>query len=373
MKKMSVLPVILALYLRMACGQAQPASPHEAAPHSPDRLPHVKQVLVAPPELPSHEQVATGGPRVVEVRLVIEEKRIEVAPGATIWALTYNGTVPGPMIVVHKDDYVELTLVNAKGNTLVHNIDFHAATGAMGGADLTKIMPGQKVTIRFKATRAGVFIYHCAPGGMMTPLHVASGMNGAIMVLPRAGLKDAQGRPVHYDRAYYLGEQDFYLPRDKDGRFRSYDSPAQGFGDMLAVMRTLTPTHVVFNGRVDALTGDHALQASVGERVLFITSQANRDTRIHLIGGHADLVWLGGTFADRPASDYQSWAIAAGSAAAALYRFQEPGTYVYLNHNLIEGVVLGANAAINVTGPWNDDLMKQISAPRASSIQESKN
>lgn len=365
MKKLSVLPVILALY--MTHGQAQPTAPQKANSRSPGHLPHVKQVLVAPPALPKHEQVARGVPEVVEVRLVIEEKQLKIAPDATVWALTYNGTVPGPMIVVHQDDYVQLTLVNAKGNTLVHNIDFHAATGAMGGGDLTRVMPGQEVTIRFKATKAGVFIYHCAPGGMMTPLHVVSGMNGAIMVLPKDGLKDAQGRLVHYDRAYYIGEQDFYIPKDKSGRYKAYDTPAQGFADMLAVMRTLTPTHVVFNGHVDALSGEHALQASVGERVLFITSQANRDTRMHLIGGHADLVWLGGSFADPPASHVQSWAIAAGSAAAALYRFQEPGTSVYLNHNLIEGVVLGANATINVTGTWNGDLMQQLSAPRTSS------
>ena len=84
----------------------------------------------------------------------------------------------------------------------------------------------------------------------MVPLHVVSDMNGAIMVLPRDGLKDAQGKPVTYDRAYYIGEQDFYLPRDEAGEYKTYPSPPAGFGDMMKVMRTLTPTHVVFNGSV---------------------------------------------------------------------------------------------------------------------------
>jgi nitrite reductase (NO-forming) len=54
-------------------------------------LPRVKQKLVTPPFLPEHEQVAVGGPKIVEIEFVIEEKEIEVAPGAYIQAMTYNG------------------------------------------------------------------------------------------------------------------------------------------------------------------------------------------------------------------------------------------------------------------------------------------
>ena len=43
-------------------------------------------------------------------------------------------------------------------------------------------------------------------------------------------------------------------------------------------MRKLIPTHVVFNGKVGALTGKNALTAKVGETVLIVHSQANRDT-----------------------------------------------------------------------------------------------
>ena len=158
-----------------------------AAGSSTDGLERVTQTLVAPPFLPTHKQTISGPPQVVQVRLVIEEKRIEVGPGASIWALTFNGSVPGPIIVVHEQDYVELTLINPANSTLPHNIDFHASTGALGGGALTNVAPGQEVVLRFKATKPGVFVYHCAPGGLMVPLHVVSGMNGAIMVLPRDG------------------------------------------------------------------------------------------------------------------------------------------------------------------------------------------
>ena len=182
-------------------------------------LPRVVQELVAPPFLPQHDQVAKGGAKIVEVTLDVVEQEMEIAPGVFVQAMTFNGTNPGPIIVVHEGDYVELTLRNPKSNTMPHNIDFHASTGAMGGGALTLVGPGQQVKLRWKATKAGTFIYHCAPGGAMIPYHVVAGMNGAVLVLPRDGLTDAEGEPVRYDGAYYIGEQDFYIPKDGGGQF----------------------------------------------------------------------------------------------------------------------------------------------------------
>ena len=179
-------------------------------------------------------------------------------------------------MVVHEGDYVELTLVNPESNTMPHNIDFHAATGALGGAELMLVNPGEQATLRFEARRAGVFLYHCAPPGM-TAWHVMSGMSGTLMVLPREGLRDAMGKRVHYDRAYTLGEFDLYVPRDEKGAFRRYESAGDAFADTLEVMKTLTPSHVVFNGKVGSLTGDNALKAKTGEAVMFIHSSALMD------------------------------------------------------------------------------------------------
>ena len=325
-----------------------------------DNLKRVTQELVAPPFLPKHDQVAIGGPKVVQIRLVVDQKEIQVAPDAWVQAMTFNGSVPGPMIVVHQNDYVELTLVNPAKNTFMHNIDFHASTGAMGGGELTKVAPGQEVVFRFKASKAGVFVYHCAPGGLMIPYHVVSGMNGAIMVLPRDGLKDQKGALVKYDKAYYIGEQDFYIPSSSDGEFKRYDSTAIAMGDTMQMLKTLLPSHIVFNGAVGALTGENAMTATVREKVLFLHSQANRDSRPHLIGGHADLVWRGGSFSDKPATNYETWFIAGGAAVAALYEFRQPGLYAYVNHNLIEAIMFGAVAHVVVDGEWNHDLMTQV-------------
>ncbi len=327
------------------------------------KLPRKKVALVAPPFVHEHEQVAAGGPKIVEFTMTIEEKPVVIdEEGTTLQAMTFHGSIPGPMMVVHEGDYVELTLINPATNEMPHNIDFHAATGALGGAALTHVNPGEQVTLRFKATRSGTFVYHCAPEGMI-PWHVVAGMSGTIMVLPRDGLKDDKGKPVRYDTVYYIGENDFYIPRDGEGKFINYETLGDSFPETMKAMRGLIPTHVVFNGRVGALTGKNAMKAKVGQTVLFVHSQANRDTRPHLIGGHGDYVWEEGKFANPPAKDLETWFIRGGSAGAALYTFLQPGVYAYVNHNLIEAAELGATAHIVVDGKWNDDLMTQVTAP----------
>ncbi|AZO09518.1 MULTISPECIES: copper-containing nitrite reductase [unclassified Mesorhizobium] len=359
---------LLGSVLTAAAVAATGATPVMAGAKAQDvaGLPREKVTLVAPPLVHPHDQVAKGGPKVVEFTMTIEEKPMVIdADGTQLNAMTYNGSIPGPLMVVHEGDYLELTLINPDTNSLAHNIDFHAATGALGGGALTLINPGEQVTLRFKATRTGTFVYHCAPGGAMIPWHVVSGMSGAVMVLPRDGLKDNKGKAIRYDRIYYIGENDFYIPRDEQGKFKKYDSVGDNYDDTVKVMRGLIPTHVVFNGGAGSLMGDNAMKANVGETVLIIHSQANRDTRPHLIGGHGDFVWEGGKFANPPAKDMETWFIRGGSAGAALYTFLQPGVYAYVNHNLIEAVELGATAHFTVDGKWDDDLMMQIEAPRA--------
>ncbi len=328
----------------------------------------VKQELVAPPFAPAHEQVATGGPKIIEITMETTERLMVVDEdtGASVWALTFNGSVPGPLIICHEGDMVELTLHNPADSMMEHNIDFHASTGALGGGGLTHVYPGEEAVLRWKATKPGCFTYHCAPGGAMIPYHVAHGMNGAVMVLPRDGLKDKDGNPLRYDSIAYIGEQDYYLPKDENGEYKYYETAGDDYADSIEAMRTLTPTHCVFNGAVGALTGENALRAKVGETVLMIHNQANRDSRPHLIGGHGNYVWEA-SFTESPMQDMETWFVRGGCAVAAMYTFEQPGVYAYVNHNLIEGVLLGATAHFVVDGEWDNELMEQVVAPRAFS------
>lgn len=328
----------------------------------------VNQPLVPAPFLPDHEQVATHPPRIVNVRMEIVEREVEIAPGVFVWQMAFDNSVPGPVPVVFQWDWVNLTLVNGtsdsvlfrqlgEDNVFLHNIDFHASTGALGGGELTKIAPGQEIGLLWRALKAGFFVYHCAPGGQMVPYHVVTGGNGGILVLPREGLRDGYGAPIRYDRAFYFGEQDYYVPMNSDGTSRRFGSFAEQMGSMLEVMRGLVPTHIAFNGKYGALTEDIRLEAEVGETILMLHSQANNPSFPHLIGGHGDWVWPYGKFNNRPDEGLETWDVVAGGTAAAVYTFQQPGVYAYLNHNLIKAFLYDAKAFIHVTGRWNDELM----------------
>jgi nitrite reductase (NO-forming) len=338
----------------------------------------VTQTLVAPPFLPEHEQVADGPPRIVKIRMDIVEREVEIAPDAFVWQMAFNNSVPGPIPVVHQYDWVELTLHNGASkqagfrvndgsgpNVQLHNVDFHASTGALGGGGLTKVKPGEEVVLTWRAVKSGLFVYHCAPGGTLVPYHVVTGGNGALLVLPREGLRDGYGNPIRYDRAIYVGEQDYYVPKNPDGTWRRSKSFAEQMDPMLEVMDGLIPTHVVFNGKTGALTRDIRLEAKVGETLLMLHSQANYPSWPHLIGGHGDWVWPYAKFNNRPDEGLESWDVVPGGSAAAVYTFKQPGLYAYLNHNLIMAFVKDAKAYIHVEGEWNDKLMEQTSPPTA--------
>ena len=128
----------------------------------------------------------------------------------------------------------------------------------------------------------------------MVPWHVTHWMNGAIMVLPREGLRDPADNSVKYDRGYYIGEQHYYLPEDENGEFMRCDAPSESFGD-----------------------------------------------------------------------DLETWDIAAGSAGASIHTIRQPGTFVYLSHNLIEAFVYDAKAILEAGGEWNNDLMERVDEPGA--------
>ena len=328
----------------------------------------VTQELVSPPFLPPHDQVASGPPRIVNIRMEIAEREVEIAPGVFVWQMAFNNSVPGPVPVVFQWDWVDLTLVNGTtqaldftqgevDNMLLHNVDFHASTGALGGGGLTNVEPGEEVGLRWRATKSGLFVYHCAPGGEMVPYHVVTGGNGAILVLPREGLRDGYGNPIQYDKAFYFGEQDYYIPMRPDGTSQRFHNYAHQRAPMLEVMRGLIPTHIAFNGIYGSLTEDIRLEANVGETVLFLHSQANNRSSPHLIGGHGDWVYPYGKFGNRPDEGLESWDVVAGGTAAMLYTFQQPGVYAYLNHNLIKAFLYDAKAFVHVNGGWNNELM----------------
>jgi len=84
---------------------------------------------VAPP-------VGNRAPQLVKVTLVAQELegKLDPSAGSTYKYWTFNGKVPGPFIRVRVGDTIEIHLKNSADSSMMHSVDFHAATGPGGGA-----------------------------------------------------------------------------------------------------------------------------------------------------------------------------------------------------------------------------------------------
>ncbi len=293
-------------------------------------MPRIRLDLVPPPAVPPpiHRDHAA---RVV-VDLEVKEKVAPIADGTTYTFWTFGGSVPGPLIRVRQGDTVELHLANAPDNRMPHNIDLHAVTGPGGGAPRTFVAPGHQTTFSFEATRAGLYVYHCAeaPVGM----HIANGMYGLVLVEPPEGLPPA--------REYYVMQGDFYTAG-------AYHTPGLQAFDMQKAIDE-RPTYVLFNGSEGSLSGDRALHAEVGEPVrLFVGNGGpNLVSSFHVIGAIFDRVWReGGTSVD---TNVQTTLIPAGGAAIAELEFQVPGNYALVDHSIFRAFNKGAVGTLVVTG-----------------------
>ncbi|MDO5710840.1 MAG: multicopper oxidase domain-containing protein, partial [Micrococcales bacterium] len=139
-----------------------------------------------------------GAERVQRHTFTVQEVRREVAPGVWQQRWTYNGGAIGPTLHGRVGDTFVITLVN-KGS-MGHSIDFHA--GVTPPDELMRtIAPGESLTYRFTAQRAGVWMYHCS--SMPMTAHIAAGMHGAVVIEP-------DGLPA-VDRQFLMVQSEVYL------------------------------------------------------------------------------------------------------------------------------------------------------------------
>ena len=300
------------------------------APVTAARLP---QPTVAPP-------VGARAPQTVQVALEAREVTglLSEGIGYTYW--TFGGTVPGPMIRVRQGDTVELTLTNAADNKAAHSIDLQAVNGPGGGGEVTMVAPGQSKTFRFQALTAGVFIYQS--GSDPLPQQVSSGMYGLIVVEPPQGLPKV-------DREFYVMQGELYLDGGRGDRGqRAYSAEKALAG---------APDYVVFNGAVDALTGENALRANTGEtvRLFFGVAGPNHGSRLHISGEIFDRIALEGTPLGDPArwtTNVQGASVPVGGTAIIELRAEVPGRY-RLTDGGLGNAQRGALGELIIEGPEN--------------------
>jgi nitrite reductase (NO-forming) len=294
--------------------------------------------LTSAPEVPA--KIFRTHPSHVIVSLTINEVEKEIAPGVRYTFWTFGGQVPGKFIRVRQGDVVEVRLKNDPTSKMPHNIDLHAVTGPGGGAASSFTAPGHETHFTFRATRPGLYVYHCATAPV--PMHVANGMYGLIYVEPPEGLPGVA-------HEYYVMQGELYT----SGNY--HDRGLQAFDMDKGIDER--PTYVVFDGAEGSLVGDKALTAKTGDkiRIFFGNGGPNLASNFHVIGAIFDRVFTeGGSLAQE---HVQTTVVPAGGAAIVELTVDVPGTYALVDHALFRAFNKGAVGQLRVTGPSRNDIL----------------
>lgn len=120
-------------------------------------------------------------PRVVEVNLEARMGEWEISPGRRVRAMTYNGTVPGPLIEARVGDTLVVHFTNRLDEpTTIHWHGLRVPAN-MDGAPHSQppIAPGETFEYRFTVPDAGTFWYH---PHVHEGVQMERGLYGAIVV-----------------------------------------------------------------------------------------------------------------------------------------------------------------------------------------------
>ena len=297
-------------------------------------------------------QSMSGGTR--HITLIAIEKQVQVAPdnilhpgGIMYNAMTFNGTIPGPVVSVNEGDKVMITLINQGKN--IHSLDFHAGVGpshALSGS----VKPNQSKTWELDAVSSGAFLYHCGADGLLGVWeHMANGMYGGIVVHPK------NERPA---KEFYMVFSDLFNNADK-GLFVGTNGTVGSFD--VAKLVTEQPDLILTNGmahkyvpsigsvsKITLNKDAQVFKVKPGELTRWYIVNPGPDSYVafHFIAGQIDV--KDGSIMNRYGTilkNDETWTIPPGSASVFEATFPDPGVYVGVDHNMSH-VLKGAAFAV---------------------------
>jgi nitrite reductase (NO-forming) len=322
---------------------------------------------------------------VKSVLLVAEEVVVDVAPdnalhpgGIKYNAMTFNGTIPAPVIAVDQGDTLNVTLRN-DGKTF-HSLDFHSGLGPSEAVGSGTLQPGESKTWSMKADEAGAFMYHCGADGLNGVWeHIANGMYGAIVVHPQ------NEKPA---KEFYMTFSELYNTADQ-GPFKGANST--GSFDLVKFISD-QPDLVMTNGmahkyvpsvgtisKLDLNKNATVFKVKPGEltRWYVLNPGPNDGVSFHFISGQIDVHdgFIKNRYGTQLLND-ETWWIPPGSASVIESTFPEEGIYVGVDHamkDVVKGgafAVLGANnstATDHPEGTWVPPKGSSVVAGNATS------
>jgi nitrite reductase (NO-forming) len=296
--------------------------------------------------------------------LIADEMELQVAPdnplhpgGIMYKAMTFNGTIPGPVIAVHQGDKVEITLKNE--GTTIHSLDFHAAMGpskALSG----NVAAGESKTWTFDAVNAGAFYYHCGADGLNGVWeHIASGMYGAVVVHPH------NEKPA---KEFYVAFGEIYNSADK-GPFVGTNGTVGAFdlGKLWTDNSDLELTNGMAHKYVPSIgvatkiplnANATVFKVKPGEqtRWYIVNAGPNDYVAFHFIAGQMDV--RDGSIVNRYGTqdkNDETWTIPPGSASVIESIFPDEGIYVGVDHNMSHVLKGGAFAVLATNDSTDGD------------------
>lgn len=254
----------------------------------------------------------------VYIEMTSQITDIEIAPGYTYKAWTFNGEAPGPLIVVEEGDILHFKLDNMDP-AIPHSIDLHAVhtNPVTGFAD---VEPNEDGSFTYPTSSPGVFMYHCATEPVLS--HIANGMHGVIIVQPKDGFPTDD----EVDQEYVIIQNEWYQYNDLDDMTNGVPS------QVVFSAKELHDGQPNTNGTTTALV-DEPLTAKVGDKVrIYINNVGpNEVSSFHVIGTIMEDVYLDGN----PANHYegmQTIMLPASGGAVVEFTLKEAGTYPFVTH-----------------------------------------
>lgn len=172
-------------------------------------------MMVITPNVPALSYVLKDG--IKHFELVAEPVELEILPGIWLKGLGYNGSIPGPTIMVYPGDQVNIRVSNQlnEGTSVHwHGLD---VPNAMDGVPCIEpsllIPPNYYYEYRFTVVNPpGTHMYHSHFNSIP---QVMGGLGGAFIIL------DPPGHGLAVDRDYFIMLQEFHLNGLAKGEVRS--------------------------------------------------------------------------------------------------------------------------------------------------------